>query len=77
MERALKVLENHSVSVSVNEDAVFTVETKSFFTRGQRTVVATDAGQGSKTCPGSHLVRRHAALGFGLSIKTTDKEGNR
>ena len=69
--------ENHKVIVSVNEDAVFTVETESFFTRGQRTVVATDAGQGSKTCPGSRLVRRHAVLGFGLPIKTKDKEGNR
>ena len=73
----MKIIENHSVIVSVNEDVVFTVETESFLTRGQRTVVATDAGQGSKPCPGSHLVGRHAALGFGLSIKTRDKEGNR
>ena len=71
------MLENHGVTVSDSENAVFTVETESFVTRGQKTIVATDAGQGSKTCPGSHLVRRYAVLGVGLPIKTTDKEGNR
>ena len=73
----MKVFENHSVIVSDNDNVVFTVETESFFTRGQRTIVATDAGQGSNTCPGSHLVRRKAVLGFGLPIKTKYKVGNR
>ena len=73
----MKVLKNHSVTVSDNENAVFTVETKSYFTRGQRTIVATDAVQGSKTCPGSNLVKRKAVLGLGLPIKTRDEVGNR
>ena len=58
--------ENHRAVVFVNEGAVFTVETESFFSRGHRSLVATDAGQSFKACPRCHLVRRRAALGFGL-----------
>ena len=61
--------ENHRAGVLVDENVVFIVDTESFFSRGHRSLVATDARQSFKACPRSHLVRRRAALGFGLQTK--------
>ena len=58
--------ENHRAAVLVDEDAVLTVKTKSFFTRGQSAVVTTNTGQGSEARPGSHLIGRSTPSGFEL-----------